>query len=67
MSYSQFMHGLRVAEIELDRKVLADIAVRDPRPSADLPSKPGRLPPSRSHTSFPGASQEAPFLCHRCR
>ena len=30
MSYSQFMHGLRVAEIELDRKILADIAVRDP-------------------------------------
>jgi large subunit ribosomal protein L20 len=30
MTYSQLMHGLRVAEIELDRKVLADIAVRDP-------------------------------------
>ena len=30
MSYSQFMHGLRRAGIELDRKVLADIAVRDP-------------------------------------
>jgi large subunit ribosomal protein L20 len=30
MSYSQFMHGLKVAGIELDRKVLADIAVRDP-------------------------------------
>ena len=30
MSYSQFMHGMRLAEIELDRKVLADIAVRDP-------------------------------------
>ena len=30
MSYSQFMHGLRLAEIEVDRKVLADIAVRDP-------------------------------------
>src|SRR5437588_9282237 len=29
LSYSQFMHGLRVAGIELDRKVLADIAVRD--------------------------------------
>jgi large subunit ribosomal protein L20 len=29
MSYSQFMHGLRAAGIELDRKVLADIAVRD--------------------------------------
>jgi len=30
MSYSQFMHGMALAEIELDRKVLADIAVRDP-------------------------------------
>ena len=30
MSYSQFMHGLGRAGIELDRKVLADIAVRDP-------------------------------------
>jgi len=29
MSYSEFMHGLKAAEIELDRKVLADIAVRD--------------------------------------
>ena len=29
MSYSQFMHGLKEAGIELDRKVLADIAVRD--------------------------------------
>ncbi len=30
MSYSEFMHGLRLAGVELDRKVLADIAVRDP-------------------------------------
>jgi large subunit ribosomal protein L20 len=30
MSYSEFMHGLRQAGVELDRKVLADIAVRDP-------------------------------------
>jgi large subunit ribosomal protein L20 len=30
MSYSQFMHGLRESGVELDRKVLADIAVRDP-------------------------------------
>src|SRR5919112_3386876 len=29
MSYSQFMHGLKLAGIEVDRKVLADIAVRD--------------------------------------
>jgi large subunit ribosomal protein L20 len=30
MSYSQLMHGMRLAGVELDRKVLADIAVRDP-------------------------------------
>ncbi|MEI2701858.1 MAG: 50S ribosomal protein L20 [Baekduia sp.] len=30
MTYGQFMHGLKLAGIELDRKVLADIAVRDP-------------------------------------
>src|SRR3712207_7222037 len=30
MTYSTFMHGLQTAGIELDRKVLADIAVRDP-------------------------------------
>ncbi len=30
MTYSELMHGLRVAEVELDRKVLADIAVNDP-------------------------------------
>ena len=29
LSYSEFMHGLKLAGIELDRKVLADIAVRD--------------------------------------
>ena len=30
MTYSQFMHGLNVAGIEIDRKMLADMAVRDP-------------------------------------
>ena len=29
MSYGTLMHGLKLAGIELDRKVLADIAVRD--------------------------------------
>ncbi|MHB1538818.1 MAG: 50S ribosomal protein L20 [Solirubrobacteraceae bacterium] len=29
MSYSQFIHGLGKAGVELDRKVLADIAVHD--------------------------------------
>jgi large subunit ribosomal protein L20 len=31
LSYSQFIHGLQGAGIELDRKVLADIAVSDPQ------------------------------------
>lgn len=29
LNYSRFMHGLKVAGIELDRKVLADMAVND--------------------------------------
>jgi large subunit ribosomal protein L20 len=30
MTYGTLMHGLKLAGVELDRKVLADIAVRDP-------------------------------------
>jgi large subunit ribosomal protein L20 len=30
LSYSEFIHGLGVAGIEVNRKMLADIAVRDP-------------------------------------
>ena len=30
LSYSQLINGLHKAEIELDRKVLADLAVKDP-------------------------------------
>ena len=30
LSYSKFMHGLKLADVELDRKVLADLAVSDP-------------------------------------
>jgi large subunit ribosomal protein L20 len=29
MTYGTFMHGLKLAGIEIDRKILADIAVRD--------------------------------------
>ncbi|MGE3619613.1 MAG: 50S ribosomal protein L20 [Acidimicrobiia bacterium] len=29
-SYSRFIAGLRLAEVEVDRKVLADLAVREP-------------------------------------
>ena len=30
MSYSQFIHGIKKAEIEIDRKILADIALNNP-------------------------------------
>ena len=30
LTYATFMHGLKAAGVELDRKMLADIAVRDP-------------------------------------
>lgn len=30
LSYSKFMHGLKLAGVELDRKVLAELAVSDP-------------------------------------
>lgn len=30
LSYSKFMHGLKLAGIELDRKVLAEMAISDP-------------------------------------
>ncbi len=36
LSYSQFVHGLRLAEIDLDRKILADIAVTDPEAFAAI-------------------------------
>lgn len=36
MSYSTFMHGLKVAGVELDRKVLSQIAYEDPAAFADL-------------------------------
>ena len=31
LSYSRFMHGLRLAGVEMDRKVLAELAVSDPK------------------------------------
>ena len=36
LSYNQFMAGLRAANVELDRKVLADLAVSDPEAFAKL-------------------------------
>lgn len=36
ISYSKFIHGLKRANIELDRKVLADMAISDPQAFAAI-------------------------------
>lgn len=36
LNYSQFMHGLKVAGIDLDRKILADLAVNQPDAFTEL-------------------------------
>ena len=36
MTYSQFMHGLKLTSIELDRKVLADLAVHNEKDFAAI-------------------------------
>ena len=39
ISYSQFIHGLKNADIELDRKILADMAMNDAAAFADIAAK----------------------------
>jgi large subunit ribosomal protein L20 len=39
LSYNQFIHGLALAEIEIDRKILAELAVNDPVFFASLAEK----------------------------
>jgi large subunit ribosomal protein L20 len=31
LTYSQFMHGIKLAGLDLDRKVLSDLAIREPQ------------------------------------
>ena len=39
ISYSQLVHGLKLAEIQLDRKVLSDLAISDPAAFAEVVGK----------------------------
>jgi large subunit ribosomal protein L20 len=36
LSYSRFMNGLKLAGIDINRKILADLAIRDPNAFAQL-------------------------------
>ncbi|WP_078555443.1 50S ribosomal protein L20 [Bacillus alkalicellulosilyticus] len=39
LSYSRLMHGLKIAEINVNRKILADLAINDEKAFAELASK----------------------------
>jgi large subunit ribosomal protein L20 len=39
ISYSKFIHGLKQSEIEIDRKILAELAVSDPGAFSQLAAK----------------------------
>ena len=39
LSYSRFMHGLKQAGVEVDRKILAELAVADPQAFGALAEK----------------------------
>src|SRR4030042_4219407 len=39
LSYNQLIHGLKEAQIEVDRKLLADLAVRDPEVFAQIAAR----------------------------
>ncbi len=36
LSYSRLMNGLKLAEVDIDRKVLSDLAIADPKGFAEL-------------------------------
>ena len=38
ISYSKFMHGLKLANINVNRKMLSELAINDPKAFADLVS-----------------------------
>jgi large subunit ribosomal protein L20 len=49
LTYNRFIQGLRLAEVEVDRKILADLAVNDPAAfSALIETARGALPADRN-------------------
>ena len=54
-SYSRFINGLRVAEVDVDRKVLADLAVSDPAAFSALVKVANAAAPASKETSAPPA------------
>ena len=49
LSYSQFINGMKKSGVELDRKILADLAVKDPAAFASLASQAKAALPDQSN------------------
>ena len=62
MSYNKFMNGLRTAGVEIDRKVLADLAVHDPEAFRQLVDVAGgkgeRKTKSQAKAANPGTAKK---------
>jgi large subunit ribosomal protein L20 len=59
-TYSRLINGLKVAGINLDRKILADIAVRDPKAFSDIVAAASGNKPTATATRRPAAPAQAP-------
>lgn len=65
LTYSRFMEGLKAADIDLDRKVLADLAVSDEKASTPSSRKPRRpLKPRTAPLSALKTQQSPQFNEH---
>ncbi|MFM8972911.1 MAG: 50S ribosomal protein L20 [Actinomycetota bacterium] len=69
ISYSRFIAGLKAAEVDVDRKVLADLAVREPAAFASLvdTARQARDAARSDRSSFSRPSQPAAFAAARAR
>jgi len=59
MSYNRFINGLKLAGVEVDRKVLADLAVQDPGTFATFVNQANR----RWKRQSPLSSERKPVRC----
>ena len=63
LSYSQLIHGLKETGVEVDRKMLADLAVHDPKAFAGLASAAREalgVPAPSAEASAPGTADAEP-------
>jgi large subunit ribosomal protein L20 len=60
-TYSRLINGLKVAGINLDRKILADIAVRDPKAFSDIVATASGKRPVATATLAPAAAAKPSY------